>query len=258
MAKKVSPRPSLEGVASAERTLQVLAAFRAGDGALELAELAERTGLVKSTIMRLAVSLQRYGFLSRTLEGSYALGGEIVRLAAVYGESQDLGRVIEPLLEYLAEETEETATFWVRENDERRCLFRFNSPSRLRLEIQPGAKRQMDQSSSAMVLKHFARANPTPPGPLPFYTAGVTTPHVASLSVPVFGMDQQLLGALTLSGPESRLNPERAKVVAPLLLKVSHDLTHQLGGRPYASSTEEAASKPATKKAASAKAKGAA
>lgn len=232
MAKKVNSRPALEGVASAERTLQVLGAFQTGDGALELAELAERTGLVKSTIMRLAVSLERFGFLTRTLDGRYGLGGEIVRLASVYGDSHDVGREVVPVLEYLAEETEETATFWVREGDERRCLFRVNSPQRLRLEIQPGAKRQMDKASSAMVLRHFSKPDAAPTKGLPYYTAGVTTPHVASISVPVFGLNQQLAGALSLSGPQSRLSPERAREIYPLLLQVSFDLTRRLGGQP--------------------------
>jgi len=251
MAKKVVARPALEGVASAERTLQVLAAFKSGDGALELAELAQRTGLVKSTIMRLAVSLERFGFLSRTLDGRYALGGEIVRLASVYGASHDLGREIVPVLEYLAEETEETATFWVREGDERRCLFRVNSPQRLRLEIQAGDKRLMDKSSSAQVLRLFSKANPVLSEPLPFYTAGVTTPHVASISVPIFGADQQLLGALSLSGPQSRLNPDRAREITPALFKVSRDLTVRLGGRPYEGLEDGGAGKTAGRKKAS-------
>jgi hypothetical protein len=53
MAKHIEKElPAVKGVSAAERALAVLAAFRRGDGALSLAELAERTGLVKSTIMR--------------------------------------------------------------------------------------------------------------------------------------------------------------------------------------------------------------
>jgi DNA-binding IclR family transcriptional regulator len=56
MVRKARQRPKLEGVASAERVLAVLTAFRRGDDALELTELARRTSLVKSTIMRLCIS----------------------------------------------------------------------------------------------------------------------------------------------------------------------------------------------------------
>ena len=44
MADGSKSRPAVEGVASADRALTVLSAFRKGDRALSLAELATRTG----------------------------------------------------------------------------------------------------------------------------------------------------------------------------------------------------------------------
>ncbi len=74
MAKNTEKKPpALKGVSAAERALAVLTAFRRGDSALSLAELAERTGLVKSTILRLALSLQQYRLLARLPDGSYRL-----------------------------------------------------------------------------------------------------------------------------------------------------------------------------------------
>ena len=72
MANHIEKKPpAVKGLSAAERALAVLTAFRRGDGALSLAELAERTELVKSTIMRLAVSLQRYRLLGRLSDGTY-------------------------------------------------------------------------------------------------------------------------------------------------------------------------------------------
>src|SRR5919199_1071137 len=86
MPRKPRTPRSVAGVATADRVLSILTAFRRGDGALELAELAARTGLVKSTIMRLAISLERYGFLMRQHDGSYRLGAEGGRLRAIFQE----------------------------------------------------------------------------------------------------------------------------------------------------------------------------
>ena len=58
----------LEGAASAERTPALPSAFRRGDSVASLAELSVRTGLVRSTIMRLAMSLEGAGLLHRTEE----------------------------------------------------------------------------------------------------------------------------------------------------------------------------------------------
>ncbi|MDG6402137.1 helix-turn-helix domain-containing protein, partial [Pseudomonas quasicaspiana] len=86
---KTRPRPTVNGVASADRVLTVLTAFRIGDSALGLAELAERTGLIKSTIMRLMVSLETHGFITRMADGRYQLASEVMRLNAVYQDSLD-------------------------------------------------------------------------------------------------------------------------------------------------------------------------
>ena len=72
MADRTSPKaPVLGRVASAEGTLALLSAFRWGDSAVSPAEPSTRTELVKSTIMRLAVSLEGAGFLHRTEEAQF-------------------------------------------------------------------------------------------------------------------------------------------------------------------------------------------
>ena len=81
--KKRGTVSSVKGVPSAERALAVLTAFRQGDGALSLADLAKRTGLVKSTIVRLAASLQHYQLLARLPDGTYRLDAATLRLGVL-------------------------------------------------------------------------------------------------------------------------------------------------------------------------------
>src|ERR1700759_3072064 len=115
MAKHIEKEPpAVDGVSAAERALAVLTAFRRGDGALSLAELAARTGLVKSTILRLAVSLQRYRLLARLPDGSYRLDSETLRLGMAYQQTFRLADHVMPILARLAAETGETAAFYVR------------------------------------------------------------------------------------------------------------------------------------------------
>ena len=111
MVEEGKRRPALEGVASADRALTVLSAFRKGDRALSLAELAERTGLVKSTIMRLAISLEEHGYLAREDDGAYRLDAEVLRLGTIYTQSFRLDAHVIPVLEKLVTRTGETAAF---------------------------------------------------------------------------------------------------------------------------------------------------
>ena len=222
--------PAVEGVSAVERALAVLTAFRRGDGALSLAELAERTGLVKSTIMRLAVSLQRYRLLARMPDGAYRLDAEALRLGTAYQQGFSLADHVVPALERLAGETGETASFYVRHGEERLCLFRVESEKPVRMHVQPGDARPLDGSASGQILRLSGTGVPDSM-PLPLFTSGVTDPHAASLAMPVFGAGQELMGVLLLSGPVSRLTSDRAREVGGTLLDAAAKLTAACGGK---------------------------
>lgn len=233
MAKEARTRPNLEGVASADRVLTVLTAFRRGDDALELSELARRTALVKSTIMRLCISLEKFDLIERLDDGRYRLGVEAARIGSVYQQSFALEERIVPVLERLAAESLETASFYIRRGNQRLCLFRADSPSPLRMNVRPGDMRPMDESAIARVLRTFgdAGASQTIPVEVPLYTSGITDPHVASLAMPIFGTERRLIGALALSGPSSRLTTERAEALKPHLREAGERLSSELGAQ---------------------------
>ena len=155
MPRKNGNDLSVSGVASVDRALSVLTAFKRGDKALSLAELSRRTGLVKSTVMRLAISLEQIGLLKRVEDGQYRLDAEVLRLASIYQEQIDLEDLVVPVLRCLVDETKETASFYIRRGERRLCLFRVEFPHRLRLHIRPGDLLPMDEAAIAQVLRAF-------------------------------------------------------------------------------------------------------
>jgi len=228
------PKPALQGVAAAERALSILRAFRKGDEAVSLAELADRTGLVKSTIMRLAVSLGEHGFLEHQPDGSYRLDAEVLRLGSIYQQSFRLEPHVMPILEALVAATGESASFYIRRGEQRQCLFRVDSPHLLRLHVREGDMLPMDRSGIAQVLWTFSSV-PLPASAatihLPVYTAGANDPHTAGMAMPVFGPGETFAGALTLTGPITRLTREAAASYADTLWNAAMELTRSLGGQ---------------------------
>ena len=230
--KKCGTPSSVKGVPAAERALAVLTAFRQGDGALSLAELSERTGLVKSTILRLAVSLQHYQLLARLPDGRYRLDAEILRLGTAYQQAFSLQDHVLPILERLAARSGETATFYVPHAEERLCLFRVESANHIRMRVQPGEIRPMDDSAIAQVLRRYAAgpARDRAGDGIVLYTSGVADPHTAALATPVFGAAAALIGAMAIAGPATRLTPERAQTVKVLLAEAGIELTRLCSG----------------------------
>lgn len=215
-------RPALNGVAAADRALSILRAFERGDSSLTLAELSRRTSLVKSTVLRLAVSLEENGFLLRFDDGRYQLGGEIARLSSIYQDAFGIEQQILPILQLLSERSGETASFYVRHGAYRMCLYRVNSPHPLRIHLQPGDTRPMDNSSIARALRA------TDPSAVEvLHSEGSQDPFASSMAIPVFLGEGPPVGALTFSGPSNRLHAGRLSELAPLLKSALNEL---LGG----------------------------
>jgi len=75
------------GVAAVDRAFKILAAFETSNGILPLSEIAQRTGLYKSTILRITTSMERAGFLVRLPDRRFAVGPQLRRLALLYERS---------------------------------------------------------------------------------------------------------------------------------------------------------------------------
>ena len=69
-------------VAAVDRALRILDRFEGGAERFTLAALNARTGLCKSTILRLAGSLGAAGYLARWPDGAFALGPAAARLGS--------------------------------------------------------------------------------------------------------------------------------------------------------------------------------
>lgn len=222
------------GVEAVDRALAVLAAFREGEVTVSLAELARRTGYYKSTLLRLAASLERAGYLVRMADRGWRIGPTVSRLAAIYQAGFRLGDVVEPVLQDLVRETQETAAFHVRDGDVRVSLYRVESPQRIRDHVRQGEHLPLERGAGGRVLLAFSGA----PGPefdrirerMSFVSMGDRIPDLAGVAAPVFDAQHQLVGALTVSAPAARFDRKAAARIERIVLAHAAKLTASLGG----------------------------
>lgn len=231
------------GAAAVDRALSLLAAFRAGDVALSLAELAERTRLYKSTVLRLLASLEHARLIQKLDDGpqrgAYALGSEVARLHGLYAASFSLDRVVLPVLRELVAQTGESAAYHVLQGQaphlSRLCLYRVDSPHPVRDHIRAGDVLPADRGTGARVLIAFSdhptlgmserdRKMASETRARGYCTAvGDRLAEVAGISAPVFAADGQIAAAVTLTMPAHRYDE---RFVKPVL-----EAARQLTGR---------------------------
>ncbi len=196
------------GAAAVDRALSVLSAFSQGDTALSVTELAERTRLYKSTVLRLLASLVHGGLLRKTPEGLWALGPEIARLATLYTASFSLEDVVLPVIHELVAKTGESVALHVRQGDRRLCLFRVDSPQLLRDHVRAGDLLPLDRGAGGRVLMAFSGARGRIYDRIRkegyIHAVGDRIPGLVGVSAPVWRAKDELVGALTLTVPEGR------------------------------------------------------
>ena len=218
------------GVAAVDRALSLLAAFRKGDTSLTLTDLAERTKLYKSTVLRLLASLEHARLVVRKSDGVYGLGPEVARLHAAFTDSFSLESEIVPALQALVAATQESAAFHVRQGDQRLCLYRVDSPHLVRDHTKAGDLLPLNRGAGGRVLCAFAGAKGAVYEKIRkqgyIETDSDRVPDLSGISAPVFGADGQLVGAITLTMPTSRKRPAFLQAVR----KAAAQLTERFGG----------------------------
>lgn len=217
------------GVAAAERALSILRAFTAEQPTLNLTEIAARTGLYKSTVLRFLVSLERHGFIVRISDGDYRLGPMLLHLGNLYQRSFRLEDHVVPVLQSLMHETGESAAFHVRDEKARICLFRVDSKHPIRDHIQVGDVIPLSKGAAGRVLTTFQNG-PDESQRLPFVSIGELAPDAAGIAVPVFGPHNHLAGALVLTGPTTRFTKVAIAKMGRVLIRAGKALTAEIGG----------------------------
>ena len=224
------------GVGVLDRAFALLDAFSPEDDRLTLTELSKRTGLYKSTVLRLLTALESGRFIRKCDDGQYAIGPAPMRLAAIYQRNFRIDSIIAPLLEELSAALGETASFYVRAGAKRLVLSRVEPSRAVRVSIRIGEEFDIHQGASGKVLLAFSDGGQDLDlvrNQLWAKSSGERDPESAAVSVPVFGALGELLGALTISGPVSRLGQPSATHHALLaLMDATQRATAQFGGNP--------------------------
>jgi DNA-binding IclR family transcriptional regulator len=220
------------GVAAVERALAILGAFEPDGAARTLNELANRTGMYKSTILRLIASLERCNCVMRLADGRYQLGPRLFHWGNIYRRSLKLEDHVIPALQNLVAVTGESASFYARQGEERLCLFRQDSMKSVRDHVRAGDLLPLDRGAAGRVLLDYGAPQSERKRVNVVSTFGERDSETAGVAVPIFGPSQTLIGALSVSGPIMRFTEQAVNLMTQALLEAARQLTSRVGGDP--------------------------
>jgi len=221
---------------------------------LTFADLQEACDLPKSTTSRMLTALERSELLERTEEGSYVAGGLFWLYAARHDPGEDLVRLARPTLDLIGEETHETVNLSIARGD--RVVQVAQVDSQFLLGTRDWTQVDVPAHCSSLGKVFLAwDVVPLPDGELEQPTEATlgdrdalradfkrsrargwaTTVDeleagLAGVAVPVRGTRGQVVAALGVSGPTTRLE-ERFGELGRLLTDHATELTSLLRGK---------------------------
>ncbi|HKJ11892.1 MAG TPA: IclR family transcriptional regulator [Ornithinimicrobium sp.] len=225
-----SPTSPGAGTQAVDRAARLIDLVIHSDRPLTTSELAEATGLARSTASRLLSALERTELLERTVDGY--VGGQLFALyAALHDPWPQVARLAEPVLQSVSAACGETVHLGVARSDNVFYIAQVESTYLLRARDWNEVEVPVHCSSLGKVLCAFG-AIKVPPGRLEKLTEETRTREqlvrelgevrargysvscdelevgLSGLAAPVAGLEGSVIASLGVSGPTVRLQEQ--------------------------------------------------
>jgi IclR family KDG regulon transcriptional repressor len=243
------------------KVLRVLELLDQSPAGLPLKDIAAKTGINKSTAHRFLTHLEAEAYLFRDDEGTYMLGPKLVRLGSGVNFQGTLRSICRPTLERLRQTTGETVNLAVLDGPSILYLDVLESPHNFRLVSQVGMRRALYCTSLGKAIlanlcderrkeEIFASIEFTADTNRTFTSIARLKKDLAHtreqgfslddeealvgarcVGAAIFGPDGKVLGAISVSGPISRVSKERMPFYSTEICRAAREISSRLGYR---------------------------
>lgn len=267
------------GVSSIAKALSIVE-YVGSKGRCNLAEITAHTGLPRSTLLRVIAALIEFGFLRRTDRGQYGIALKLWRIGCTALDYANLHETIIPTLRHLVEATSETALYAVYDGGRAVYVEKVEGLHPIRAYATVGGHSPAYATASGKCLLawrpedeiaqvgtaavRFTNATHLGSKATLLNAAEVRRNGFAvnrgewregvwGIAAPVFGRDRQPLGAIGVTGPRTRVEPQVERF-SQIVRAAASELSMQHGCvSPAAPSRDDDARKPTKPKKANAR-----
>jgi IclR family transcriptional regulator, KDG regulon repressor len=238
-----------------ERMMCVLEAF-GPNAEISLRDLTLRTGMVKSSIFRILYTLQKLGYISKSKDGLYSIHPKFSALISPGYQTSDLIEAAHPFMQRIVDQFKETVNLGVLDGNEVLYIHVIESPLMLRLTAHAGIRSALHASALGKCLSAYLRPEETErllrvsfkrmtartiATKEKFFaelglvrTRGFATDNseetdgIRCVGTPIFDAPGKVAAALSISGPESRMDVTRYSQVVDVLRAASRGISRSL------------------------------
>ncbi|MEO3929097.1 IclR family transcriptional regulator [Micromonosporaceae bacterium B7E4] len=247
--------PDNQGVRSVQRALDILGLLTEDRPTISIREIVEATGLAKTTVLRMASTLEQSGLLWATANG-YMAGPGLWRWAHLAQRTWELPPDTQRSMRELAARRRETVNVYVPRDIYRVCIAQQEGPQPLRHVVHVGDELPMWAGASAKVLlqdaspgllERIARRSPYGPGHVKRLREwidqaaeqGYAESHgeredgLSAVAAPILGRSGTVIAALGLSGPSVRFTEAKVAEFAGDLKTMARQLSERGFTHPF-------------------------
>jgi IclR family transcriptional regulator, KDG regulon repressor len=246
-------------IAVVSRAMDVLEALEASDEPLGTSDLARRLNTTKSAVFRILATFEKRGYVTKDpVTARYALGPRLAVLGERALSSIDLRRIARPVLERLHADFDETVNLGVLESGDIVYIDMVESSHGLRMAAKIGSRHPAHSTALGKAMLAFLPDSELaillPPHLMAQTDHTITDPHLLRrelqrvrlqgtaeeigenehgarcVGVAVFDQRGRPAAAISVSGPDSRIDDDRAAAIAIALRRASRTITWEIGG----------------------------
>lgn len=257
---KTNGRPGSHqsSIQSVRRAMSLLKAFGPTRPELGVSELGRLTGLHKTTVYRLLVTLEEDGFIQHNAaDDKYRLGAALIRLGRIVLDNMDIGRQALPRMRALADETGEAVMLEIWDHGRTLVVANVSGRHFAHVIAHEGSHLPAHGSSGGKVMLAFlpqAELDNVVARGLQRYTENTLADPirlrdeleriraarisfdrqeidigVCAVSAPIFDHDGQVTAALSIVGPAQRIQTDTDSALARLIAGAACEISRDLG-----------------------------
>jgi DNA-binding IclR family transcriptional regulator len=263
MAQAAKSSASAAPVGVIAKVLRILEALQGSSAGLALKAICDLTGIHKSTAHRFLKHLERERYLIRTEAGAYLIGPRLSQMSARGNHGATLQGVARPILWELWKSTQETVNLAVLDQGTVLYVDVIESPHEFRLSSRVGTRRSLHVTALGKALAAFLPAE-LRENILSTITFQSATPRTIMnllqfrqelekirqqgyavddeeavqgarcVSAPILNSDSEPIGAVSVSGPVTRVSPDQVAMLAGAVMSAARAISAAMGFSPRA------------------------